>query len=248
VKLVEQILTTRQVHTPDGATLPLQDSIDAETGALLQNLIFTHRPSVSLEIGLAYGVSALFICEALSVVGGTKHVVIDAAQSTTWKGIGLANLRTAGFAPMVDFREEYSQDALPKLCAEGLEIDFAFIDGTHTFDQKMIDFFYVDCLLRTGGVIAFDDCDWPSIRALCRFIATNRSYRVCAATHAGGSPSLVRRATEWATRHSSHLRRLVAPRFVQSDLSLGLPIDSRCVAFEKLAKHQVTPAYVFREF
>jgi predicted O-methyltransferase YrrM len=73
--LVEDILTTKQVRTVDGsATLPLRDSIDLEIGNLLQKLIAEHRPSITMEIGLAYGLSTLCICEALTKVGGCRHI------------------------------------------------------------------------------------------------------------------------------------------------------------------------------
>jgi len=33
-------------------------------------------------------------------------------------------------------------------------------------------------MLRVGGVVAIDDANWPSLHKLCRFILTNRAYRV----------------------------------------------------------------------
>jgi predicted O-methyltransferase YrrM len=246
--LLEEVLRTQTVRSVDGTlALPLKDAIDAETGALLQSLIQERRPRVGLEIGLAYGVSALFICEALTRVGATRHIVLDCGQSTTWHGIGLKHLREAGFGPLVEFRENPSQDALPQLVTEGVQVDFVFIDGAHSFDQKLVDFFYVDRLLRIGGVVAFDDCNWPSIHQVCRFIATNRPYRVCGAT-SGSPPRLRGRTIQWFARHSSSVRQILQPKFVQPDADLGFRWNSRCVAFEKLAEFIIRPDYVFREF
>ncbi len=36
-------------------------------------------------------------------------------------------------------------------------LDFIFIDGWHTFDYTLIDFFYADKLLRKDGIILIDD-------------------------------------------------------------------------------------------
>src|ERR1700740_1340773 len=181
--LAEEILQTKTVRTVNGAaSLPLKDAIDAETGHLLQKLIEEKRPAMTLEVGLAYGVSSLFICEALRKVSAKKHIAIDAFQNTLWSGIGIHYLRQAGFDNLVELREQLSEYALPQLVQDGVKVDFAFIDGTHSFDQKIIDFFYVDRLLNVGGVLAFDDCNWPSIHQVCRFIATNRPYRVLGAT------------------------------------------------------------------
>jgi predicted O-methyltransferase YrrM len=246
--LVEEILRSKQVRTADGlATLPLKDSINIEIGNLLQKLIVDKRPSVSLEIGLAYGLSTLFICEALAQVGGQRHIAIDAFQSSMWSGIGLHNVRSAGFGNLLELREELSQDALPRLFAEGVKIDFAYIDGTHTFDQKIVDFFYIDRILNVGGVIAFDDCDWPSIHQVCRFIATNRPYRVCGST-AGTPPGIRGRIVKSAARHSKNLRLVVKPHFLQPDEQLGIVAGARCIAFEKLADYEVQPDYVFKDF
>jgi predicted O-methyltransferase YrrM len=250
VRLVEEILQTKQVRTVDGAaTLPLKDATDAEIGALLQRLIEEKRPAVTLEIGLAYGVSGLFICEALARVGGKKHIAIDAFQSTIWSGIGIHHLRQAGFGGLVELREQLSQDALPQLVTEGVKVDFAFIDGSHAFDQKMVDFFYVDRLLNLGGIVAFDDCNWSSVHHVCRFIAINSAYRVCGTTH-GTPPGSRGRVIRWAARHSKSVRSIVKPKFALPDENFGMLPDSRCIAFEKMSNEHVTvwPDSGHREF
>ncbi len=246
--LVEDSLRTKQVRTIDGtATLPLKDSIDEPIGALLQKLIAEKRPSVTMEIGLAYGLSTLFICEALAKVGGQRHIAIDAFQSSIWSGIGLHHVRAAGYGHLLELREELSQDALPRMFAEGMRVDFAYIDGTHTFDQKIVDFFYVDRILNVGGVIVFDDCDWPSIHQVCRFIATNRPYRVCGSTP-GTPPGRRRLLLESIARHAGSLRPLLKPRFLQPDEQFGILAGARCIAFEKLDEYVVHPDYVFQDF
>jgi predicted O-methyltransferase YrrM len=248
--LAGEILRTQTVHSVDGnTTFPLKDAIDAEIGLLLQRLIEQKRPSTTLEIGLAYGVSGLFICEALEKVGGQKHIAIDAFQSTTWSGVGIHNLRQAGFAHLVELREQLSQDALPQLVNEGVRVDFAFIDGSHAFDQKMVDFFFVDRLLNVGGIMAFDDCDWASVHQVCRFIAINSAYRVCGTTH-GTPPGFRGRVIRSAARHSKSVRSIVKPKFILPDEDFGMLPDCRCIAFEKMANEHVTvwPDSGHREF
>src|ERR1700751_859939 len=127
--ILEEILRTKTVRAPDGTKIPLDYAITTTEGEKLQQLIIEKRPTVSLEVGLCYGISALFIREAMSKVSGKRHIVIDPSQSSGWQGIGLRNLRGAGFGSLLDFREQESQVALPQLVAEGTKIDFAFIDG-----------------------------------------------------------------------------------------------------------------------
>jgi len=158
----------------DGVSVPLRSQITTAEGEFLQSIIKGIQPQVCLEVGLAFGISALFIREALDP--RCRYIAIDPFQHHHWHGIGLTNLRRAGYD--VEFYEEASQATLPRLWANGLTIDFAFIDGMHTFDHALVDFFYIDRMLRVGGVVAIDDANWPSLHKLCRFILTNRAYRV----------------------------------------------------------------------
>jgi predicted O-methyltransferase YrrM len=155
---------------------PLLGAISEEEGNFIQEIIRSARPQVSIEVGCAYGISSLFICEALREVNATKHIIIDPYQSG-WENIGLANLRRAGFADIIDFHEVPSYQYLSRLTEERATIDFAFIDGQHTFDYVLVDFFLIDKLLRPGGIVILDDLSYPSIRSVCRYILTNLRYK-----------------------------------------------------------------------
>ena len=224
--LLEEILQKKEVQS---------SAISADEGAVLQRLIAKVRPKVSLEVGLAYGVSALFICEVLAKAGGRRHIAVDPWQDAGFGGAGLRNLEEAGFGPLVDFRQKKSHVALPELLAEGVKVDFAFIDGYHTFDHVLLDFFYIDLLLTIGGVVAFDDVEWPSIHRVCRYIATNRAYRVCAEVRSNASPGLANRAVSWCARRSRVLSRLLQSRFTETDEQLGFSRSSGLIAFEKIS-------------
>jgi predicted O-methyltransferase YrrM len=184
--VLNQILATETV-TDGTVTLPLRDPIhptgpvhiDAAEGKLLGEIIRAVDPVATLEIGMAYGVSTLYICDALSSLGHpVTHIVVDPFQSTHWRGIGLMNVRAAGYAPMIEFYEERSEFELPRLVASGRSVDFAFVDGWHTFDQVMVDFYYLDRMLRPGGVIAFDDADWRSVNRVIRYAMNYPNYEV----------------------------------------------------------------------
>jgi len=60
--------------------------------------------------------------------------------------------------------EEYDYDALPRLRASGLRVDFAYLDGWHTFDHTLLAWWYVDKMLPAGGIVGFNDCDWQPWR------------------------------------------------------------------------------------
>jgi predicted O-methyltransferase YrrM len=146
---------------------------------MLAKLVTELAPARTLEIGLGYGFSAIAICDAADrEAPDRKHIVIDPHQTKYWNGIGLRHLAEAGHGYCIEFYEEPSYRVLPRLEAAKTEIEFAFIDGWHTFDYVFVDFFYIDKMLPKGGVVAFDDADWPSVRTLIRYIVTNLPYRV----------------------------------------------------------------------
>ena len=53
------------------------------------------------------------------------------------------------------------------------KFDFIFIDGWHTFDYTLVDFFYADKLLIKGGIIAVDDAKHQGVAKCLKYIDTN---------------------------------------------------------------------------
>jgi predicted O-methyltransferase YrrM len=218
--VLERILETGEFVGPEGKLIKVRGQIDREEGEFLQKIITDLKPAVTLEVGLAYGISALFICDALDQVSGARHIVIDSHQLTdVWDaGAGLHNLKKAGYEKIIEFHDAESQRVLPQLEESGLKVDFAFIDGAHTFDHVLVDFFYIDRMLRVGGVVAFDDVNWPSVGKACRFIIKNRNYSVydsCLGSLKPRKLTLKRRifhsAVQISARYSSKIKSLINP-------------------------------------
>jgi predicted O-methyltransferase YrrM len=139
-EILRSILSSGSVTTKDGKIRALSGAISQEEGDFLQEIIRNARPRVSLEVGCAYGVSSLYICEALREVSAVKHIVMDPYQHSEFEGIGLANLERAGYLDIIDFHETASYQYLARLSEEALAVDFAFIDGMHLFDYALVDF------------------------------------------------------------------------------------------------------------
>jgi hypothetical protein len=126
---------------------------------------------------MAYGVSALAILSGMresQLAGGL--ISIDPHQSTDWEGCGLRAVDRAGLSDRHTLIEEFDYTALPKLQNTGLRIEFAFIDGWHTFDYTLLDFWYVDKMLAVGGIVGFDDCDMPAVHKVIQFVLSHRRY------------------------------------------------------------------------
>jgi predicted O-methyltransferase YrrM len=177
-QLLLDIFGTKQVRAEDGSFLPLHSNTTLEQCKFLQELINEVRPDSSLEVGLAYGISTVAILEALSKPGKEfHHRVIDPFQQD-WKDIGLLNIERAGFMDKVTFYRKFSDQVLPELTAQGLKVQFAYIDSTKVFDILMTDVYYITKMLETGGILALDDCGWPGIRILARFLSQHPAYEV----------------------------------------------------------------------
>jgi predicted O-methyltransferase YrrM len=147
-------------------------SIGRGQGDALRDLAKTEGAARTIEVGLALGISALFLCQAVSDRGG-RHTAIDPFQAESWNGAGLRTLREAGVEELVEVIEEESQLALPRLVSEGREFDFAFVDGDHRFEGVFLDLYFMTRLVKSGGVVVVDDMWMPSVRTAVAYVERN---------------------------------------------------------------------------
>jgi predicted O-methyltransferase YrrM len=176
--VVEEILTTRRVTLADGSAVDAHSFIPRESCDLLYDVVRETRASRAIEVGMAYGISTVCLADALRQTAGAAahHIAVDPMQTTQWGGGALSQVARAGLSDVVELVELPSHIALPQLLARGERVQVGFIDGWHTFDHTLIDFFYIDQMLEPGGIIVLDDAGYPAIKAVARFILANRSY------------------------------------------------------------------------
>jgi Methyltransferase domain len=137
----------------------LADAVNSRSGIALEyaiglyRAVLTKRPKTMLEIGMANGAATLAILSALSQLDGERLLIsIDPNQSTQWHNAGVNNVKANGFSGMHRLIEEPDYVALPELLRQQLALDAAYVDGWHTFDYVLLDFFYIDKLLPVGGL------------------------------------------------------------------------------------------------
>ena len=155
-------------------------AVSAAEGAALREWVVREFAIRTIEIGLGYGLSALFICDGLLAIGDAtaRHVAIDPFQATRFAGCGLQVLDEARLAELVEHRAEESQIALPRLLSEGRSFDFAFVDGNHRFDGVFLDLAYLGRLVRAGGILFLDDYQLPAVARAASFFVTNLGWTI----------------------------------------------------------------------
>jgi predicted O-methyltransferase YrrM len=227
-ELIQQILTSKEVETPDGRMISLNSAIDKDEGTLLLE-IFKKDPSIrkTLEVGCAYGVSSLFIAEGLRDRVDAHHTIIDPFQNAQWEGVGIHNLRKSGFKNF-DLIEEKSEFALPSVLKNGEGVfDLVFIDGWHTFDHTLLDCFYAARLLRVGGYLVVDDVGFPAIRRVIDYLLLYPCFQFESATSRKAFPM---RELVKSLLGLIPMKKLVLPRSLQLRLR-----GQSMVALKKIA-------------
>jgi predicted O-methyltransferase YrrM len=153
-------------------------AITAAEGEALRSWVTHEGATRTIEIGLGYGLSALFIGEALVSAGDSsaRHVALDPNQERSFADCGLQFLDEAGIGELVEFHPEESQIVLPRFVAEGRSFDLAFVDGNHRFERVFLDLVYLGRLVHPGGIVVVDDYQLPAIARAVAFCLTNLGW------------------------------------------------------------------------
>jgi predicted O-methyltransferase YrrM len=179
-QVIDRLLRTRSAVARSDGTLHslFPVAVNAAEGEALREWVKREGANHTIEIGLGYGVAALFACEGLLANGAAtaRHVVIDPHQATRFANCGLQFLDEAGIAELVEFHAEESQIALPRFLGEGRSFDLAFVDGNHRFDWVFLDLVYLGRLVRAGGIVFVDDYQLPAVARAVSFCLTNLGW------------------------------------------------------------------------
>ena len=168
----------------------LRSAISREEGQFLADL--ASRPHIrnTIEVGCANGISSIYLCSGISAKQNPSHTAIDPFQTSYFHGRGLSNVRKAGFS-FFQLIEQPSEIALPNLLSSGTSFDLAFIDGLHTADQTLLDFYYLDRLIPVGGIIAMDDVNARAVNKIAHYVSTYQNYRLIGTAGRRGAPRRV---------------------------------------------------------
>ena len=234
--LLKKILDSGIVEDENGNQFQLHSHTSLKQGIFLQEILEKIMPVKGVEVGLAYGVSSLFILDKMQELKGDgyKHIVIEPFPEG-WNHVGATNIQKAGFTDYVEIKKALSDQVLPQMYLDNENIQFAYIDSTKLFDVIFHDFYFIDKILDIGGVIVFDDCTFPGIRKVVRFIANHPSYKILGALNEDFKTtkfSMVEKIITTVINLLPFKKRVYPTTSFKTDKSLG--INYFCIAFQKI--------------
>ena len=147
-----------------------------EEGNFLKNMIDKYKFKNCLEVGFANGISATYMLMNNDI----NLISIDPFQKSQWKNEGVKLLKEFNLDKRHKLILKKSYEALPLLLTKYKEsyFDFIFIDGWHTFDYTLVDFFYSNLLLKIGGIIIIDDALHNGVSKCVKYLETNYKFYV----------------------------------------------------------------------
>lgn len=173
--VLEDFFTSTEKHLTSGDTreIKFDCSVSRDQGRLLHKMVREIKPQNSLEIGLAWGGSAVHIMCAILENGFGRHTAIDPYEVSMWSGIALSEMERLQINSCFDFIEKRSDIVLPQFVETSKKFQFIFIDGDHRFDGVFVDFHYCHQILDVGGTLIFDDAAGEEAKRVMSFIQNN---------------------------------------------------------------------------
>jgi len=172
----DEVIDRGWITNRDNEQRDIPGAVSKMEARTLANLVRDHGCRRCLETGVAYGVSTLAITQAVAANGG-HHYGIDPCQITDHREAAICLLEEHNLAQHFTLLEGPSHTEFPKLLTENeSSFDFVFVDGMHTFDYKLLDYFFADKMLKVGGWLVFHDLWLSSVKKVFRFIQTQGTY------------------------------------------------------------------------
>ena len=185
-QLLDDVYGSDDKQGARGVTIKIvrEYSITRVASEYLYRTVRQLKPHRTVEVGLAWGASSTAICAALrDNENGARATIMDPHQDLsggphTYHGVGLQALDRYGLKHLVDFHQERSDWVLAHLAHDGHRIQFGFIDGDHRLDPTFVDFYFIDRMLDVGGIVVFDDFQFPAIQSVIAHVIGNLHYEL----------------------------------------------------------------------
>ena len=138
------------------ASIAQNSSVSEKYGRLLFRMVEYFKPQTILELGTCLGISTLYLALAnpeanLYTIEGCTTKSEQAASN--FSALGIANVEQhIGRFDLI----------LPDLVRQVGKLDFAFIDGNHTYEATIANFETLLSIANNDTVFVFDDIHWSA--------------------------------------------------------------------------------------
>jgi len=136
------------------ASIAKGSSINPKYGKLLFRLIEYFKPQTIIELGTSLGISTLYMAMAKP-----EAKVITIEGCTTKSEQASANFKALRVSN-IELHIGCFDVILPDLISQIRELDFAFIDGNHTYEASIANFNALLAIAHNDTVFVFDDIHW----------------------------------------------------------------------------------------
>jgi predicted O-methyltransferase YrrM len=181
--VLQKMYFEQAVYDKNNKKIKYNSGVGPIEGWHLYNLVKSNQFNKILEVGMAYGTSALFMCQALKENNAPGYLIsIDPNQSTQWEGIGRLNIERAGLLKYHRIMETTSDKAMAYLLSSNIDgdapesFDMVFVDGMHLFDYTLLDIYFAAKLVRLYGVIVIDDIRHKGVAKAIKYINLNYKF------------------------------------------------------------------------
>lgn len=157
--------STSQFHPNWSADTALHFEVSSSfgrKGRLIYNIVRFCRPQHCLELGTAYGMSAMFILEAqIALRTAAQLVTVEQSKET----YSLSAPRLLQLYPnLIECLLGTTADQLPRVVQARKQFEFMFHDAGHSYKDYVDDFAAIEPLLVPGAMVAIDDIQWDDSR------------------------------------------------------------------------------------
>lgn len=131
-----------------------KSSINKKYGKLIFGLVEYFKPEVIIELGTSVGISTLYLSKA-----GFKAKVFTIEGCNSKSKIA-RDVFTKMQCDNIELFTGKFETVLPHVLQKAGNIDFAFVDGDHTFNATLSNFETILTYSHNDTVIVFDDIYW----------------------------------------------------------------------------------------
>ena len=144
-------------------------------GDFLYLLIRNNKFRDCLETGFKTGSTALYMAFAVAKEKGSVTSICMDEPETVKIGLSLlADLDCLRFHTLIN---KNSNTALPELFYSRKNFDLVYVDGWKTFDHLVMEIYFINQMLKKGGIIVLDDSHMPSVRKVILILLRYYNYK-----------------------------------------------------------------------